>query len=153
MPIHIKFANPSPICLSNPNSIPICQSITNSRIHHLSGPSTHLSAPIVKTGPSQIGRTLARIDRDHANPVPIGGQSRSGTGNKITVEVWPKCLDGGRLRKSRLQYFYTPTANLWQSTNPMSILCQSPNPEPIYRRYMTNLQIAGQWNTNSVTIC
>ena len=68
MPILGKSANPSPICLSYANSIPICQSITNSPIHHLSGPSTHLSAPIVKTGPSQIGRTLARIDTDHVNP-------------------------------------------------------------------------------------
>ena len=37
------------------------------------GPSTHLSAPILKTGLAPIGSTLARIDTDHANPLPIGG--------------------------------------------------------------------------------
>ena len=85
-PLPISQSNANLIILDQSNPWQICQSITNPSIqrqfctnlptHHQ---SAHLSAPMIKTGFSTIGRTLARIDRDHANPA--GGQSRSGTGN------------------------------------------------------------------------
>ena len=136
MPILDKSVNPSTIRQSITNPMLILDQTVSPRISQWQSS---------KQDRQCIGTDWRRLRQSE---VQYGRQSRSGTGNKITVEVWPKCLDGGRLRKSRLQYFYTPTANLRQSTNPMSILDQSANHEPIYRRYMTNLQIAGQWNTN-----
>ena len=75
MPIHIKFANPSPIRLSNPNSIPICQSITNS------SPIWPLHAPI---SANRKNRTVT--DRqDIGTHWHRSRQSRERMGNKFTT--------------------------------------------------------------------
>ena len=151
LPIHHQSVYPTSILYQSmrANPSPICQSVApGTYTQSPNGPSAHLSAPIIRTGLSPIGRTLARIDRDHANPVPIGGQSRSGTGNKNTIGDRPKCLDGGRFRRS----IYDQTPLQRQSTLPthyiLPIPKQSGNPRPIHFQSKTNLSIECQSYAN-----
>ena len=183
-------ANPMPICQSISNPPPICQSITNLPIRHQSAnPTPGLISQSIANPPTHIPITErplhTSISANHQNSASTridtgqyGGQSRTGTGNKLTVEVWPKCLDGGRLRKSKLQrdasasIFTLPLpisdniptqCQSWTNLSP--IHDQSSNRRPIEYKSLTNshnsMPIFNQLNppircpsrTNSVTIC
>ena len=88
-PIYQSKADPRPAHQSgNPTQSPIptiqCQSSNNlpfrqSNANANTSQSRNVNSPttIVKTRLSSLGRPSPRIDTDHANHAPIGGQSRS----------------------------------------------------------------------------
>ena len=106
-----------------------CQSGTNLPIDYQSRTKrpkhTSVSANHHKLDWHWIGSASAGIGTEHANPTPIGGQSRGRQGNKSTVR--------GPTEVSPRRTITHADVNMSHSTDTRSIFQSNANPGPIYQ--------------------
>ena len=119
---------------------------SNPSIHHQSvnsKPTQCNTDCSINTGLSPIGSTLAPVDTDHVNPIgQYGRQSRSGTGNKFTMET-----DRSVSTEDHSNYPFSIRRH--SSANPFLPLCQY----SLICQSNVNLGLIHQSIANTDTMC